>query len=1320
MPSVGDICFLVSGSYALGSVRKKTMEKLDSSIWVVKIDSELPRNKFLYRLFLQIFSTYPEGEADDEQEYIETDVQFADSRDCANKFPSRNSITKSIDDSKHVILSLNITHEELLGLKHAQPTVGPPMTNVRCWRSERQMGDGDEDSDEDSEDDSRADDDEEDDDDKSSTMGMSNEGATIDSSTGSPDDDGNTYTRVGAQYQSVIPDYEPDAPLPSLEDHIKVVGCPEICSVLPAGEIIVGPKWTFPEIRVFEKSLYSHAANFGLIAKDVNDPHFQSPKKPGRKPKMHTVDEQKTPSSLNPAAVNNPYFDEVNKRLGVQGMSEYTVSNDNKRTVGMCIQYFFDQFHMTRAYEVWHKFDEKRYLAIEREQREAERLETKEARRQRRVATERAKEVRNKKDEIPVKRQHHHKKSKKPKNEQSTIHKRSSIMYKPLPRDEKPWCIASLEFMPARSGDIPDECLAETELNYMKREGAADDLTAIQLEAKQSLPKEVPESYCVCKGPDVGFMVLCNECESWFHTACVGLRKDMLADGSIFTCMDCAKPRPELDNQKAPELFYPASWKIKHQRGEAPNISIIAKGEVIVEGSLIEPRDGFGLDGFPNGEPVNEDTERKLRESKDSSDSEDEDDDDDDEDGPRKRSGDSKYLSLEDGTFATLDSVPMGRNYTLLLAFRKVPIWNKNEKGLYSGFAAPSVVELPTMLKTRPEIIPWHGAIRRNCAFASYAQRKEDRKRKKHDQRVAKRENQELSRQERKRRKLSNRDVRTDDGFRPSRPDDAIRRLVKQRIHRYILGMSEESFRFPLNEILAEQKASEAAANKLAQKALTAARQEEKRRATAEAQSSRKEEKRRIRLEQAQQHQQRKLDQDTKKGKGKVDVKKKKLKMPSAPIFVETDPSAQFKQQQQQLMRAQLEQQMKDQAYQQYVLAAHQPKIQHPSNETSMYLQQALLNQDIPDEQKNRIMQQFHQQQQHHAQIWDQFLAMSYPNESPMKVYLTLQEMGLMTLRKQYEEENSKLDEEIKKVKGAWHAEMNQTERNRQDNELEIMRLQLKLQQLTVLDEKQAYSRSNLQQFMDQYLVPSHAATVDQDMERMEGIQLIKECIEKSSKHESEGRREIQSLTDNLHSRIAKRSSYDSIESNMPKEKQTSNWRAGQQPADYEKEQQMLEQMLQQQQYLQMIAMQQQMQLHQQPPHLMSAQQQQLLEQQFRAQQQQWGQPSPKMDVMYQGTMNAGLLNQENHAAQKQHQQHLQYLAELHRKKEFEMRSAASSSSSSGNQESNARSHAAAAMAQKQQHELQFLLQQKQEYERRLQEMKHLMEQQRGGSHNTK
>ena len=47
--------------------------------------------------------------------------------------------------------------------------------------------------------------------------------------------------------------------------------------------------------------------------------------------------------------------------------------------------------------------------------------------------------------------------------------------------------------------------------------------------------------YCLCRGPDYGFMIQCDLCEEWFHGACVRVTEEEADQIGEYSCPACAR-----------------------------------------------------------------------------------------------------------------------------------------------------------------------------------------------------------------------------------------------------------------------------------------------------------------------------------------------------------------------------------------------------------------------------------------------------------------------------------------------------------------------------------------------------------------------------------------------------------------------------------------------------------------------------------------------------------------------------------------------------------------------------------------------------------
>jgi len=160
--------------------------------------------------------------------------------------------------------------------------------------------------------------------------------------------------------------------------------------------------------------------------------------------------------------------------------------------------------------------------------------------------------------------------------------------------------------------------------------------------------------YCVCHGNQLGFMIQCAGCDEWLHAVCMGLRRDMLEDDSIFRCARCSKFSSKF-NIQGPELERPSlAWPIKQGRGEARRISIVPLSPmraVLAEGGDVDRP----ADYAPSGGQV-----------------------------------ETSVLPPFEPAFLRL-APSSTRDYVLILANRRVPVWDHNSRKLIGGALAPTV-----------------------------------------------------------------------------------------------------------------------------------------------------------------------------------------------------------------------------------------------------------------------------------------------------------------------------------------------------------------------------------------------------------------------------------------------------------------------------------------------------------------------------------------------------------------------------------------------------------------------------------------------------
>ena len=55
---------------------------------------------------------------------------------------------------------------------------------------------------------------------------------------------------------------------------------------------------------------------------------------------------------------------------------------------------------------------------------------------------------------------------------------------------------------------------------------------------------ENPAIYCICRMGlmnETSMMMQCEQCEEWFHTECVGIRKSYVKNVKEYFCVACSK-----------------------------------------------------------------------------------------------------------------------------------------------------------------------------------------------------------------------------------------------------------------------------------------------------------------------------------------------------------------------------------------------------------------------------------------------------------------------------------------------------------------------------------------------------------------------------------------------------------------------------------------------------------------------------------------------------------------------------------------------------------------------------------------------------------
>ena len=69
--------------------------------------------------------------------------------------------------------------------------------------------------------------------------------------------------------------------------------------------------------------------------------------------------------------------------------------------------------------------------------------------------------------------------------------------------------------------------------------------------------------YCICRGPEAGFMVYCDGCQEWFHGDCVGIKKRQADKLDKYLCPNCAPPveKNAKPQTSSPPFLLPAILK---------------------------------------------------------------------------------------------------------------------------------------------------------------------------------------------------------------------------------------------------------------------------------------------------------------------------------------------------------------------------------------------------------------------------------------------------------------------------------------------------------------------------------------------------------------------------------------------------------------------------------------------------------------------------------------------------------------------------------------------------------------------------------------
>lgn len=86
-------------------------------------------------------------------------------------------------------------------------------------------------------------------------------------------------------------------------------------------------------------------------------------------------------------------------------------------------------------------------------------------------------------------------------------------------------------------------------------------------ESEKPKASEDEATYCVCRGPDRGFMIGCDSCDEWFHGECVGISQEEGASIDSYTCSNCQ------DNVRSPSAGSIDSGVVLEENDKAENDS---------------------------------------------------------------------------------------------------------------------------------------------------------------------------------------------------------------------------------------------------------------------------------------------------------------------------------------------------------------------------------------------------------------------------------------------------------------------------------------------------------------------------------------------------------------------------------------------------------------------------------------------------------------------------------------------------------------------------------------------------------------------------